>query len=193
MHVPRLRFRPSTDRHLKRVKYGALLVILAAAVWSPQAADRAVEIEPFKTAITLVFVRSWPFALYAIGLVLAGMVVNKFFCRYLCPLGAWLAVLGRLRRLDWIARRVECGQPCQTCRHRCDYQAIDPTGRVDYAECFQCMDCVAIHRSDQLCAPRILERKGRRMIRLAVDGSLPGRLGLAGAVPRSPVLGPSRP
>jgi len=193
LHVPRLRFRPSTDRHLKRVKYGALLVILAAAVWSPQAADRAVEIEPFKTAITLVFVRSWPFALYAIGLVLAGMVVNKFFCRYLCPLGAWLAVLGRLRRLDWIARRVECGQPCQTCRHRCDYQAIDPTGRVDYAECFQCMDCVAIHRSDQLCAPRILERKGRRMIRLAVDGSLPGRLGLAGAVPRSPVLGPSRP
>lgn len=164
LKVPRLRLRQATDRKLKRIKYVLLLAILAAAVVSPQAADLAVEVEPFKTAITLAFARSWPFALYAIALVAGGVLVNKFFCRYLCPLGAWLAVLGRLRRLDWIARRAECGKPCQTCRHRCDYQAIAADGRIDYAECFQCMDCVAIHRSDRLCAPRILEARGRRMV-----------------------------
>jgi NosR/NirI family transcriptional regulator, nitrous oxide reductase regulator len=168
LRAPRLKLRLSTDRRLKRVKYAVLAVVIVAALWSPRAGDWAVEIEPFKTAITLLFVRSWPFAAYAAALVLAGVVVNKFFCRYLCPLGAWLALLGRARRLDWIARRLECGQPCQTCRHRCDYQAIEPSGRIDYDECFQCMDCVAIHRSDRLCAPRILEAKGgRRMIVVA--------------------------
>jgi hypothetical protein len=164
LRVPRVRLRASLDRRLKRVKYAALALILLAALWSPGLGDQAVEIEPFKTAITLLFVRSWPFAAYAAALVLAGAVVDKFFCRYLCPLGAWLALLGRVRSLDWIARRAECGRPCQTCRHRCDYQAIDPAGRIDYDECFQCMDCVAIYGSDRLCAPRILQAKGRRMI-----------------------------
>ena len=171
LRVPRLRLRTANDRRLKHVKYVALAIIIALALWSPHAGDWAVEIEPFKTAITLLFVRTWPFALYAAALVLIGMVINKFFCRYLCPLGAWLALLGRVRRLDWIARRIECGKPCQTCRHRCDYQAIEASGRIDYDECFQCMDCVAIYRSDRLCAPRILNAKGRRMIALAVEAA----------------------
>ena len=173
LRVHPLRLRTAVDRRLKRLKYVALALVLLAALWSPHAGDVAVEIEPFKTAITLLFARSWPFALYAGAMVLAGVVVNKFFCRYLCPLGAWLAVLGRVRRFDWIARRVECGTPCQTCRHRCDYQAIDAGGRVDYQECFQCMDCVAIYRSDRLCAPRILQGKGRRMMVIAAVAPLP--------------------
>jgi NosR/NirI family nitrous oxide reductase transcriptional regulator len=96
--------------------------------------------------------------------LLLGVVVNKFFCRYLCPLGAALALLGRLRRFDWIARRAECGQPCQTCRYRCTYQAIEPDGRVQYEECFQCMDCVAIHDSVDECAPLLLEAKRQRVV-----------------------------
>jgi NosR/NirI family transcriptional regulator, nitrous oxide reductase regulator len=162
--IPRTSLRPATDRRLKRMKYVVLAVVLAAAVVSKRWSDAGVEVEPFKTAITLVFMRSWPFAAYAIALLAAGVVVHKFFCRYLCPLGALLAVGGGLRRFDWLARRAECGKPCQTCRHRCDYQAIDSGGRVDDAECFQCMECVAIYNGDELCAPRILARKGRRMV-----------------------------
>jgi polyferredoxin len=96
--------------------------------------------------------RSWPFVAWAAVLIALGAVVYKSFCRYLCPLGAFLALAGRLRRLDRIARREECGQPCQLCRNRCEYEAIDAAGAVDYAECFQCMDCVAVHGSDVHCA-----------------------------------------
>jgi len=35
---------------------------------------------------------------------------------------------------------------------------------VQYDECFQCLDCVAIYESDALCAPRILEKKRARSI-----------------------------
>ncbi|MFC5547783.1 4Fe-4S binding protein [Massilia aerilata] len=164
LRVPQLAVRRRFDARLKQLKYGLLAAILLAAVFAPALADRLVEAEPFKTAITLNFVRAWPYVLYAGGLLALGMVVYKFFCRYLCPFGAALALLGRIRLLDWIPRRGECGTPCQTCRHRCAYNAIAPSGKVDYGECFQCLDCVAIHDSDALCAPRILERKRARTI-----------------------------
>jgi transcriptional regulator of nitric oxide reductase len=164
LRLPQLRIRRPLDAHLKRIKYALLAAILVAAVFAPALADKLAEAEPFKTAITLNFVRAWPYVLYAGGLLALGMVVYKFFCRYLCPFGAALALLGKIRVLDWIPRRAECGTPCQTCRHRCAYNAIAASGKVDYGECFQCLDCVAIHDSDALCAPRILERKRGRAI-----------------------------
>ena len=163
-----LRVRAALDARLKRLKYVVLLGIVGLAAFGAAAApwtDRAVEIEPFKTAITLVFVRSWPFVAWAVALVASSAFVFKGFCRYLCPLGAGLAVLGRLRRFDWIARRAECGTPCQTCRHRCDYEAIAPGGAVVYEECFQCLECVAIHDSDERCAP-LIQGKRQRTIRI---------------------------
>jgi polyferredoxin len=167
--VKRRRLRAALDARLKHAKYGVLAAIIGLAAWPGGATsawvDRSIEIEPFKTAITLGFVRSWPYVLWAVIAIGSSAFVYKGFCRYLCPLGAGLALLGRVRRLDWIARRAECGTPCQTCRHRCDYQAIAPTGKIDYEECFQCLDCVAIHDSDTRCAP-LIQRKRHRVIEI---------------------------
>ena len=171
--LPQWRLHTRTDARLKMLKYGVLAVVLAMPFISAPLTDKAVEVEPFKTAITLVFVRSWPFVLWAVALLVLSAFVYKGYCRYLCPLGAGLAVLGRVRLLNWLPRRAECGQPCQTCRHRCDYQAIQPTGAIDYEECFQCMDCVVIYESDALCAPRIAQRhKGRVIPVRAVAGTV---------------------
>lgn len=164
VRLPQLRIKRGLDLGLKRVKYVVLAAIVLASLFAPSLADRLVEVEPFKTAITLGFVRAWPFVAWAAGLLALSMVSYKFFCRYLCPFGAALALLGKVRMLDWIPRRAECGTPCQTCRHRCAYGAIDPAGKVQYDECFQCLDCVAIIESDALCAPRIQEKKRARSI-----------------------------
>lgn len=164
LRIPQIRLKSATDRRLKQIKYGVLAGVLASTFFSANLTDRLIEVEPFKTAITLNFIRSWPFVVYALGLLTAGMFVYKFFCRYLCPFGAGLAVLGRLRVLDWIPRREACGAPCQTCRYQCEYQAITPVGTVQYDECFQCMDCVVIHASDEKCAPLMLDKKRVRMI-----------------------------
>ncbi|ACA18000.1 FMN-binding domain protein [Methylobacterium sp. 4-46] len=150
---------PAADRALRRLKHLLLAAILASAALSAPLADALAEAEPFKTAITLGFVRGAPFCAYAAALLLLNLFVYKGFCRYLCPLGAGLALLGRLRLLDWIPRRPECGSPCQLCRVRCRYGAIAPSGRIDYAECFQCMDCVTIIQDPRQCVPAILARK----------------------------------
>jgi NosR/NirI family transcriptional regulator, nitrous oxide reductase regulator len=162
--LPQMRLHTRTDRRLKVIKYAVLAGVLAMPFFSAPWTDKAVEVEPFKTAITLVFDRSWPFVLWAVALLLLSAFVYKGYCRYICTLGAGLAVLGRVRLLNWLPRRAECGQPCQTCRHRCEYQAIAPQGRIDYDECFQCMDCVVIFESDELCAPRMLEKRKGRVI-----------------------------
>jgi polyferredoxin len=169
------------DRQLKRLKYALLLVILAAACSSVRWTDRLVELEPFKTSITLNFVRAWPFVLWALAGVVSSLWVYKGYCRYVCPLGAAMALLGRLRRFDWIARRVECGAPCQRCRSACAYQAIEKTGRIDYVECFQCLDCVVIHASPTLCVPVFnAQRKGRTIVIASMDpidvDTVPGSL-----------------
>ena len=147
------------DRALRPVKYVVLVGILGAAAAGSPLADTVSEVEPFKTAITLSFVRSWPFVAYAAGLLVLNLFVYKGFCRYLCPLGAGLALLGRARILDWIPRRAECGSPCQLCKVRCRYGAIAPSGRIDYAECFQCMECVTIIHDPEQCVPQVVARK----------------------------------
>lgn len=164
LRVPQLKLKTASDARLKLLKYVVLVLILASSFASPTLTDQLIEIEPFKTAITLNFIRSWPYVAYAASLLLASMFVYKFFCRYLCPFGAGLAVLGRFRVLDWLPRRAACGTPCQTCRHSCEYKAIRPDGAIQYDECFQCLDCVVIYQSDEKCAPLIMEKKRAQII-----------------------------
>ncbi len=158
------RIRAALDAKLKWIKYFVLAVIVASLYLAPDFAGWAVEIEPFKTAISLYFIRSWPYVLWAAACLVLTVFVYRGYCRYICPLGAALATMSFVRRWPWIARRDACGAPCQTCRHRCEYQAIAPTGKVNYRECFQCLDCVSIYQDDQHCLPLIQQRKQARVI-----------------------------
>ena len=153
------------DRRLKGVKYLLLAGLLLSVFVVPEQVDLLAEVEPFKTAITVYFVREWTYVLYAAAWLLLGLFLFKGFCRYVCPLGAVMALGGLLRLPDWIARRDECGSPCQLCRVRCKYGAIEPSGKIDYVECFQCLDCVKIHDDPRQCVPRILEGRARGVIR----------------------------
>jgi transcriptional regulator of nitric oxide reductase len=168
LRLPQVEIPYALDRALGKIKYALLALILGAALYSAEAAEWLSELEPFKTAIGLAFQRDWPYVLYAAALLGLSMVAYKGYCRWLCPLGAALALGGRLRRWDWIPRRAECGQPCQRCRRRCRYGAIEPSGAIRYAECFQCLDCVAIYHDRRQCAPLVLaDRRLRRALRAA--------------------------
>ncbi len=160
-------------RRLILLKYPVLLAIVAAAFFSLTLAESLAEAEPFKTAITLYFWRDWPFVLYALGLLAASMFVHKFYCRYLCPLGAGLAALGRFRLFSWLDRVKRCGQPCQHCRNSCGIDAIRKDGRIDYDECIQCLECVVILRDPNQCVDHIIrDRQQRKRARiLATDAA----------------------
>jgi len=133
------------------IKYVLFLAILAISLNSIVAAFTAAEVEPFKTAITMKFARDWPFVLYAGLLLAAGLFVERFYCRYLCPLGAALAIPARLRMFEWLKRYRECGAECNICARNCTVQAIHPLGQINPNECIYCLKCQAQYFDETVC------------------------------------------
>ena len=119
------------------------------------------EVEPFKTAIILKFVREWPFVVFAVGLIVIGLFIERFYCRYLCPLGAALAIPGRIRMFEWLKRWPECGSPCQRCAKECPVQSIHPEGQINVNECIYCMHCQELYHDDHRC-PHMIQVRLKR-------------------------------
>jgi polyferredoxin len=85
-------------------------------------------------------------------LLILSLKIHKVYCRYLCPLGAGLAIIGRYPLFKWLTRRQECGAPCQLCRHKkCGIDAINKDGSIDYGECIQCLECVVTINNPKVC------------------------------------------
>lgn len=107
---------------------------------------------------------------------MAGLFVERFYCRYLCPLGGALAIPARIRMFDWLKRYHECGHPCQVCANECPVQSIHPTGEIKPNECINCVNSQVLYQSKTKCpvvirrekrhatvaAPKIPARRGRR-------------------------------
>ncbi|MDZ7661311.1 transcriptional regulator NosR [Thiohalophilus sp.] len=157
--VPQYNFPSLVHDRLWAVKYIILLALFGISLGSLSTAEYYAEVEPFKTAITLRFDRQWPFFLYAFGLVVISAFNCKFYCKYLCPLGAALAVPARLRLFDWLRRRKECGHPCQICANECEIQAIHDTGEINVNECHFCLDCQVTYWDSHKCPPLVDRRR----------------------------------
>jgi hypothetical protein len=150
---------------LTALKYIIFVALFGLSLQSIGYAARAAEVEPFKTAIVMHFNRDGIFFWYALALLLVAVFNRKFFCKYLCPLGAALAIPAPLRIFDWLRRRKECGRPCQICAIQCEVQAIRPTGEINPNECHYCLDCQVTYWDDHQCPPlsekRVRKEKSR--------------------------------
>ncbi|MED5609427.1 4Fe-4S binding protein [Pseudomonas sp. JH-2] len=170
LRVPQFELPFAVHERLWALKYIILLALFGLSLESLATAERAAEVEPFKTAITLGFARQWGFVAYAAGLLLVNLFTRKVYCRYLCPLGAALAIPGKARLFDWLKRRKECGQPCQLCARECEIQAIHPDGRINANECHYCLDCQLTYHDENKCPPLVNKRKKRSKQAPADDG-----------------------
>lgn len=161
LKVPQLELPWGLHERLWPIKYIVFIGLFGLSLYSVALAEQFAEIEPFKTAIILKFARGWPFVLYAAALLGIGLFVERFFCRYLCPLGAALAIPGRLRTFEWLRRWKECGSPCQRCAKDCPVQSIHPEGHINVNECIYCMHCQVLYYDDQRC-PHMIQVRLKR-------------------------------
>ncbi|WP_420905950.1 4Fe-4S binding protein [Candidatus Magnetaquiglobus chichijimensis] len=166
--VPQFRIPFAWHERLWALKYVLFLGLLAVSLSSMAMAERLAEIEPFKTVVLLRFDREWPFVLYALILIGLGLFVERFFCRYLCPLGAAIAIPGRMRIFAWLKRRRQCGDLCSNCGTECFVQAILPNGEIHPNECFYCLHCQLNYVNENVC-PTLIMRKNRRERRAAAS------------------------
>jgi NosR/NirI family nitrous oxide reductase transcriptional regulator len=168
LRVPQIRVPWDLHERLWPIKYVIFLFLFGMSLYSIAFAEQLSEVEPFKTAIILKFAREWPFILYAAALLGAGLFIERFFCRYLCPLGAALAIPGRVRMFEWLRRWPECGKPCQRCAKECPVQAIHPEGHINVNECIYCMHCQELYWDDHRC-PHMIQVRLKRAKREALS------------------------
>jgi len=141
------------------IKYTLFVAIVALSFYSMEQALILSETEPFKTAISMRFMRPWPFVLYVLVILAAGLYIERFYCRYLCPLGAGLAIPAKLKIFDWLKRRPQCGRECRLCETKCTVGAIDALGRINANECVLCLRCQVIMDDPNTCP--VLKRRAR--------------------------------
>ncbi|MDR2310530.1 MAG: regulatory protein NosR [Brucellaceae bacterium] len=161
LKVPQVKLPWGLHERLWPIKYIIFLGLFGLSLYSVALAEVFAEVEPFKTAIILKFAREWPFVIYALTLLTASLFIERFFCRYLCPLGAALAIPGRIRMFEWLKRWPECGSPCQRCAVECPVQSIHPEGQINVNECIYCMHCQELYHDDQRC-PHMIQVRVKR-------------------------------
>ena len=83
------------------------------------------------------------FALLFIGILSLNLFTERFWCRYLCPLGA---LLGLLSKVSWLRRVVGPGcNQCRRCGGECTMGTIEPERGFasDPSECIVCLACLS--------------------------------------------------
>ena len=139
------------------IKYGLLVAVLGYFIATR---DLAVYryVEPF-----------WMFGLFGttpmwIGLavlLLATVFIRNLYCRFLCPVGAFLGILSKLTVFK-IKRWSECNT-CKICEKTCEWGAIRGPKIIE-SECVRCDDCERLYLDQQKCPHWIiLRRKGDKL------------------------------
>ncbi len=163
--VPQVVVPFAIHERLWAVKYLILLGLFGLSLESLSTAEQYAEVEPFKTTFLLRFDRDWPFIVYALSLLFVSLFSRKVYCRYICPLGAAIAMPSGARQFDWLKRRSDCGNPCQLCANECEIGAIAPNGEINMRECHHCLDCQVTYQDKDKCPPLIKKyRKAKKKL-----------------------------
>ena len=126
------------DRILRLGKY----VVLALVLWASTSAVVPVLMPfcPYRTLFTanLGSLLGWAVLL---ALLLTSLVVERFWCRYLCPLGAILVPFNKISLWRIRADESSCIS-CGICKRACPVD-LDVVHEVERGgECIRCLECV---------------------------------------------------
>jgi uncharacterized protein with FMN-binding domain len=87
---------------------------------------------------------------FTIGVVLLAMIttgavfIERFFCRYLCPLGAIFAATPKISIFNISKPGENCGN-CRACTNKCSMgMPLYKTDKVRGGECINCLKCVEV-------------------------------------------------
>lgn len=95
-----------------------------------------------------VYAGAWLIAALFLSAVLMNLWVPRFYCRFLCPLGALFGLLVRWTPWRFGKRNVECSE-CELCERHCE-GACEPFEKIRLSECLMCMNCLSACRQARI-------------------------------------------
>lgn len=130
---------------LRYIKYIVLVVILAMCV-SGQYSTIA-EYDPWEVFASIragnfSMDRSSIGAIILLGIIIVGMCfVERFFCTFLCPLGALFSIMPMLPLTTFSRDKEKCVKGCKLCINTCPAGLSLGEENSKYGDCFQCGKC----------------------------------------------------
>jgi polyferredoxin len=77
-------------------------------------------------------------------LIVLSLIVQNFWCRFLCPYGALMGIVSSVSPVK-IRRDTEACVDCGKCRKACpSHLSVDTLLQIRSVECTGCMECVAV-------------------------------------------------
>ena len=133
------------DRILKWVKY-LVLALLFLGVWVFALISYDAMNSPWTIFGMFTTIGNFPSLSYLISvggllllaIIIASLFVERFFCRYLCPLGAYLSMISSLRFFFIKKPRENC-KGCSLCSQNCPMGL--PLGEFDQVQSGECINC----------------------------------------------------
>lgn len=145
---PKWRINEQLDAWLKRLKY-LILLFTILGIWTWNIGNISSMTGPWTVFGMYSKIGSWSSVKYlftAGGLLLllfivASLFVERFFCRYLCPLGAVFAIISRVRLFRIIKNTGKCGS-LRSCTNKCSMGIpLYHYDKVTSGECIHCFEC----------------------------------------------------
>lgn len=159
------------DRIARFLKYGVLLGFLSVT-W----ATSTLVIRSYDPWVAYMHLTSAEIAEYAFGFgVLAASLVgsvlyDRFFCKYACPMGAFLGLISRFSLFKVRRESASCIE-CTLCDKACPVNIeVSSATVVDSPECINCNECVAACPVKDTLA--VSTKSGIRLAPLAVTGAV---------------------
>ena len=83
---------------------------------------------------------AWLIGAIFIAVMLSNLLIPRFYCRFICPLGAMLGVISRPALLRVGKKSPQC-PTCKACELHCE-GACTPSGEIRSSECVMCLNCL---------------------------------------------------
>jgi polyferredoxin len=137
------------DVVLRGTKYVLLAFFVYAVAMMPATAIAGFLSDPYGLIVDVRMLNFFRFlggtaAFVLLGLIVASIFVQNFWCRYLCPYGALMGVVSMLSPVS-IRRNERACIDCAKCAKACPAALpVDKLVQIRSAECTGCLECVGI-------------------------------------------------
>jgi polyferredoxin len=117
-----------------------LMTVITAKLWFA-------DYDPYRTIYSLNWLfefnlaEHWPAYLVALVVVAGGLLIPRFWCRYLCPQGVILGLVQRISFLKVWRNQSTCID-CKLCDKACPYRLKVSTADAVRGDCIGCLECV---------------------------------------------------